>query len=289
MQSYRKITYSILIFLFSIALVLALVISLQSSKKLKVVFIDVGQGDSILISEGSQQVLIDGGKDGKLLLEKLGKQIPFWDRKIETIIETHPDADHVGGLIEVFRTYQVESVMQTAMRSQSQTFKVLSQAIADEKSEIIEGRSGQVIKFASGAEIDIIFPFEKVTDVNSKDTNSSSITAKLIYGESSFLFTGDLPSEQEKEILDRKIDVSVDILKVGHHGSKYSTGEEFLKAVSPTDAIISVGKNNSYGHPNGEILKRLAEYKINVLRTDEKGDIVYECQNIDSKCKLINN
>lgn len=285
-MSQRKIIYFTLGFLATLATVLLFIISFHSNKELKVIFIDVGQGDSILISQGSQQVLIDGGKDGKLLLEKLGKYIPFWDRKIEMFIETHPDADHVGGLIEVFRTYEIGSVMKTAMQSDSQTFKVLEDAISNEKAEIIEAKSGEVIKFGSDAQMDVIYPFEKISDVDGKDTNVSSVTTRLVFGGSSFLLTGDLPSEKEKEILNKGIDIKSDVLKAGHHGSKYSSSEEFLKAVSPANAIISVGKNNSYGHPHQDVLQRLIKNKINILRTDEMGDIVYECKNLNDKCKI---
>lgn len=287
-MSNRKTIYITLFSLLTLSLILLFIINSQNKQSLKVVFLNVGQGDSILISQGSQQILIDGGKDGKLLLQKLGEFIPFWDRKIETVIETHPDADHVGGLIEVFKNYQVQSVIKTQAQSDSQTFKVLEDLIGREKSEVIEARSGEKIKFSQGAEADVIFPFEKIAE-NIKDTNSASVTLKLTYGENKFLFTGDLPSDQEKEVLNKGIDVKASVLKVGHHGSKYSTSDEFLKAVNPSEAVISVGRNNSYGHPHGDVMKKLNEKKINIFRTDEAGDIVYECQNPNSKCQIKNN
>ena len=255
---------------------------------MSVVFLNVGQGDSILIQQGSQQILIDGGKDGKLLLEKLGKHIPFWDRKIELIIETHPDADHIGGLIEIFRAYEIGSVMKTEMQSQSQTFKTLEDVIVKEKSEVIDATHGVKIKFANKAEAKVIFPFEEIVDVDAKDTNAASVVLKLNYGENSFLFTGDLPSEQEAEIVSNNIDIRSDVLKVGHHGSKYSSSAEFLQAVKPSDVIISVGKNNSYGHPNQDVIQRLLKQGVNIFRTDESGDIIYECRDVASRCLLQN-
>lgn len=269
------------------AITVAAIISRSKNQPLQVVFIDIGQGDSILISQGSQQVLIDGGKDGKLLLEKLGKHIPFWDRNIETVIETHPDADHIGGLIDVMKTYKVNSVLKTKMQSSSQTFKKLEDEIANNGAEEIEAKKNVKIKFASGAEVDVLYPFESVVDVNGKDTNMYSVVAKLKVGDSSFLFTGDLPAEQEKELVLNNDDLGVQFLKVAHHGSKYSTSNEFLDAVSPTEAVISVGKTNSYGHPNPEVLQRLREHHINIFRTDELGDIVYECGDKKSRCLMV--
>ncbi len=280
----RKTIYLLTLSLLTLSLILAAIICLQSSKELKIVFIDVGQGDSILISQGNKQILIDGGKDGKLLLEKLGRHIPFWDRKIEAVIETHPDADHIGGLIEIFRTYEISAVMKTNARSESQTFKALEEAVSVEGSQIVEAQVGQKIILSEDAQMEIIFPFEKINE-SSKDTNAGSVVARLVYGENSFLLTGDLPGEQEKEILARGINITSDVLKVSHHGSKYSSSEDFLKEVGPRDAIVSVGKSNSYGHPNQEALQRIAKQGTKIFRTDELGDIVYECQEPNVECQ----
>jgi competence protein ComEC len=278
----------LLMLFFTITLVVILNSIIQKPKDdlLTVAFLDVGQGDSILISQGSEQILIDGGKDGKLLLEKLGKYVPYWDRKIETVIETHPDSDHIGGLIDVLNLYQVDSVLETKMQNDSLTFKKLEDLIASKNIPKIEAKKDVNIKFPSGAVAEVLYPFRSVTDVNSKDTNMSSLVVKLTIGNNKFLFTGDLPTEQENELLKNNINVSAQFLKVAHHGSKYASGNDFLEAVNPVDAIISVEKNNSYGHPNQEVLKRLLDHRINVLRTDEMGDVVYECKNVAEKCVL---
>lgn len=288
MLNKRKLTYRVLISMLLLAIVLAFIILHGKQEEMKVVFLDVGQGDSILISQGSKQVLIDGGKDGKLLLEKLGKHIPFWDRKIEMVIETHPDADHIGGLIEIFRAYEIGAVMKTGMQSQSQTFKTLEEAIENEKSDIIEAVSGQKIIFANKAEAEVLFPFQKIEDVDSKDTNAASVVLKMKFGENSFLFTGDLPSEQEQVLIEKGAELKSDILKVSHHGSKYSSSTQFLEKVSPEDAIISVGKNNSYGHPNQEALQRISKQSAKIFKTNEDGDIIYNCRDITSRCVLQN-
>lgn len=282
----RKIFFSIICGLFTLALILSVIILHAKNESLSVIFLDVGQGDAILISQGSQQVLIDGGKDGKLLLEKLGKYIPFWDRNIETIIETHPDQDHIGGLISVLQTYEVGSVLETKMQSDSQTFKKLEELILENKVEKIEAKKDVTIKFSNGATLQILHPFETIVDVKSKDTNGASVVARLIFGENEFLMTGDLTTTQENKLLEGDINIGADFLKVSHHGSKYATSNEFLEKVKPTEAIISVGKNNSYGHPNPETLQRLTAHRISVHRTDESGDLEYVCQSLIGKCQI---
>lgn len=282
----RKIFFSIICALFALAAILSVIVFQNKNNELSVVFFDVGQGDAILISQGSQQVLIDGGKDGKLLLEKLGRYIPFWDRNIETIIETHPDQDHIGGLIEVLQTYNVGNVLETKMQNDSQTFKKLEGLIEENKIEIIEAKKDVTIRFSNGAELQVLYPFESVLDINGKDTNIYSVVSKLTVGSSKFLFTGDLPTTQENELINKNVDMKAQFLKVAHHGSKYATGDAFLEKVKPIDAIISVGKNNSYGHPNQEVLQRLSARRINILRTDEKGDIQYDCQGQQEKCHV---
>lgn len=282
----HKIFFSIIGGLFALEIILSVIIWHSENGLLRVIFLDVGQGDAILISQGSQQVLIDGGKDGKLLLEKLGRHVPFWDRNIEAIIETHPDQDHIGGLIDVLRTYRVGDVLETKMQNDSQTFKKLEETIADNGIEKLEAKKEVTIKFSNGAVLEILYPFESVADVNDKDTNAYSVVAKLTVGKDSFLFTGDFPTTQENFLLNSGADVSANFLKVAHHGSKYATSDGFLERVKPTDAIISVGRSNAYGHPNQETLQRLAAHKIQVLRTDEVGDIEYGCADLDSGCEM---
>lgn len=285
MRNNRKISYGILIVLITLALILFAIIWHGKNSPLSVVFLDVGQGDAILILQGSQQLLIDGGKDGKVLLEKLGKYIPFWDRNIEAIVETHPDQDRIGGLIDVLGAYNVDSVFETKVETQSQTFKKLEDEIAINKIEKIEAKKDVTIKFASGAIAKVLYPVESVADVNGKDANMYSIVVMLTVGDNKFLLTGDLPTTEENKLMDSGADLKADFLKVAHHGSKYATSSTFLEAVKPSDAIISVGKNNSYGHPNQEVLQRLTQHRINVLRTDERGDAMYTCSDFKSRCE----
>ncbi len=282
----RKIKYGIVGFLLALFLVLGNVIwHPQGNDNLEVIFIDVGQGDAILISQGSYQMLIDGGKDGKVLLNKLGKYIPFWDRDIEVMLATHPDQDHIAGLIDVLEAYNVKSVIETGDQSQSQTYKKLQEEISNEKSEKTEAKKGTEIKFPSEATAKIVYPFFETGDINDSNSNSGSVVVKIDYGENSFLLTGDLPKEQEEMIISSGQDINSKILKVAHHGSKYSTGAEFLDKVSPKQTVISVGKGNSYGHPNSEVIDLLKNKNIDILRTDERGDIIYGCKK-DLDCEI---
>ena len=284
----RKTTYFILFSLFALALILLSVIFYANSKTLKIIFLDVGQGDAILIEQGSKQILIDGGPSGQVLLDKLGKYVPFWDRNIEMIIATHPDADHITGLADVMQNYKVGAVLETKAQSDSQIFKKLEDLIQGKHIATIEAQRGEKINLDDNASMEILNPGPE-TPISAQDTNASSIVAKLSFGSNSFLFTGDLPSDQEAELIKEKLDLDSNVLKVGHHGSKYSTGEEFLKAVNPQDAVISVGKNNRYGHPAPEILDRLKNYGVKIFRTDEMGDIEYDCVSFTAKCSLIAN
>lgn len=276
----RKIIYGILISLFILALILAGIILYSKNQESKVIFLDVGQGDAILIEQGSNQILIDGGPSGQVLLNKLGKYIPFWDRKIEIVIATHPDQDHIAGLVDAMKNYKVDLIMDTSAQSDSQVFKKYQEIIQDKNIQRVEGGSGMKIKLNENQEMEILNPIIGAL-WDKSDTNASSIVARLSSGKDSFLFTGDLPSDQEINIKTGK----TNILKVAHHGSKYSTSQEFLDKISPTEAIISVGKNNRYGHPSPEVLERLQNKKIRIWRTDEIGDIAYYCKNSFELCQ----
>jgi len=279
----RKIIYGILGALLVIVLILGFIIHFLNQNNLQVVFFNVGQGDSILISSGVNQTLIDGGKSGKILLEKLGKYIPFWDRKIEVVISTHPDSDHIGGLVDVFKNYKVQTVIRTNTESESQIFAALNSVIKKEDSEVVEAKFGDVINFSDDVKMKIIFPFSSTLQ-KVQNTNETSVVAKLNFGKTNFLFTGDLPVEQESEILNRGINIESQVLKIGHHGSKYSSSQEFLQKVNPTDTIISVGQN-SYGHPNPEALERIRIIGAKILRTDQVGDIEYDCKIETGNCQ----
>ena len=251
-------------------------------RHLQVIFLDVGQGDSILIQKGTRQILIDGGPSGKVELTKLGKHLPYFDREIELVIATHPDKDHIGGLIEVARNYKIDRVLLTGAEKDTEVYKEWKDVLSYNKIETLEVWRGAEVKFED-INMKIIHPQAKV-DPSVGEANDKSIVARLDYGENSFLFTGDIESGAEKEILENGENVDVDVLKVAHHGSKYSSSEAFLDAASPDEAVISVGANNSYGHPTEAVLNALRDRNIKIFRTDELGDIEYRCW--ENTCKF---
>ncbi len=248
------------------------VYDLSQIRYLEVIFFDVGQGDAILIkTPQGHQILIDGGP-GSVILEKLGKELPFYDRAIDLVILTHPESDHLAGLFDVLRSYNVKNILWTGVVKDTSIFRKWQELISEENARIFIAKAGQRIT-AGKTNFEILFPFKSLQDKLVKDANNSSIVLRLDFGETSFLFTGDVYKSVEKELIERGINIGSDVLKIGHHGSKTSTAEEFVRKVLPEMAVISVGKNNSYGHPHPETLVTLGKYGINVFRTDLDGNI----------------
>ncbi len=255
--------------LFWLSLLLVLLWSFIFSlpdNKLHLVFCDVGQGDAILISYHQTQVLIDGGPDNKIL-ECLSKKMPFWDKQIEIVILTHPEQDHFGGLIDVFERYSVRYFVSNGLRKSSASFTGLEQSRKDKKVLSLTIKAGDKIKFSS---LQFLFLWPEKDYLKNDNLNDSSVVLKLIYGDFEALLPGDI-SEKVEKLLDLPAG-GLEILKVAHHGSKFSTSEEFLGKIKPKLAVISVGKNR-FGHPTPEVLERLNQVGARTLRTDRQGDI----------------
>lgn len=239
-------------------------------KPLRVHFIDVGQGDSALIQcpDGST-ILIDGGPMNAYphlikYLKAAGVE------KIDLLIATHPDGDHIGGLLKVLKTFPVATVLDSGKEHTTLTYKRYLEAIKSlPETEFKLGRAGNRFPFGE-VELLIVHPGPRL----SKDNNDCSIVAKLTYGEDSFLFTGDAEKKAEAEILGRGFRLKSSVLKVGHHGSRSSTSTRFLGSVSPRSAVISVGKNNRYGHPTEEVMRSLEQRRVELYRTDLQGTIL---------------
>jgi len=246
----------------------------EQDNTLKVAFFDVGQGDAIFIkSPNGKQVLIDGGSN-RAVMRNLGRVMPFYDRSIDIVIMTHPDADHLGGLLPVLKDYDVDLVMESGVETDSEIYLEYKRIVEEKGIKSILARQGQTINLGNDAYLSVLFP---VSDTSDFETNTASVILKLVYGESSFLFTGDSPQVIEKYLagfFGNELDI--DVLKLGHHGSKTSNSELFLGITSPEYVVASVEKDNRYGHPHKEVLDLLEKLNLDLLRTDESGMIVFE-------------
>ena len=280
----RKIAYIISGILFLIAVLIWLAVFSLENQKLEIIFFDIGQGDSILINaKDNQQILIDGGPND-FVVDKLGKTLPFYDKKIELIILTHPDKDHISGLIEIVKRYKVDKILTTGIECSTEVCRVLSEQIQKKKIPMEIAQAGQTISIGDNIFLGILNPLENLSGKEFKNRNDTSIVAKLIIGENSILLTGDITSKTEEKLIENNFNLQSDFLKIAHHGSKYSTSENFLKEVSPETAIISVGKN-SWGMPTKEVLEKLDRKKIKVYRTDIDGDVRIILEEDDFKIK----
>ncbi len=242
---------------------------------LRFAMFDIGQGDALYIEgPNGNQVIVDGGP-GDVLLGQLSKVMPLFDRSIDLIINTNPDKDHFEGFIPLLDRYSVGAFVESGTNaSTSSLWLELKKKVADKNIPDILARRGQRIELGDGVYIDVLFPDR---DVSGLAHNDGSIVAHLVYGKTSVLLTGDSTQNIERYLVGfDPVSLDSNILKVGHHGSKTSTSEELVKAVSPDVALISVGKNNSYGHPNQETLDTLNKYKVPYLMTMNEGLIEYD-------------
>lgn len=236
---------------------------------LEVHYIDVGQGDATLIKCGSHAMLIDGGNNNKgttvqLYLKKQGVE------SLDYVIGTHPDADHIGGLDVIVYKYNCDTVIMPDYEKDTKTYQELVDVIHDKNMKITYPVVGE--QYALGeAKFTIIAPNSNSYGGNANDY---SVAILLEYGKNRFLFTGDAEETSEAEMLTNGIDISADVYKVAHHGSRSASTQEFLNAVHPKYAVISCGEGNSYGHPHAEVLNRLRSMGVEVFRTDEQGSII---------------
>lgn len=274
--SKRKIQYALLglFFVFNMFIWTA-VVRADRGGVLTVAFLDVGQGDAIYIeAPNGNQMLIDGGQSSGALLRALGKVMPFWDRSIDLVLATHPDQDHVGGLASVINRLRVGGVVTTENTSDTGAYSAFEKAILEKRTHRVLARTGEHFVLDNGVVLEILFPSASTLGW---DANTSSIVARLSYGDESFLFTGDSPQSIEKYLVAKNGgSLNSTVLKLGHHGSRTSSSKEFLSAINPEYAVISAGKDNKYGHPHQEVTDILVELKIPAVSTYEQGTIVFK-------------
>jgi competence protein ComEC len=237
----------------------------------------VGQGDAILITTPSgMQVLIDGGPSPSALTSALGREMPFWDRSLDLLVMTHPDADHVTGLTEVLDRYHVDGWLDSGLPSDDILYAECLARMQEGTVNRYVAHASDRLAFGSGVALEVLHPSAESPPGRSTNDNNNSLVLRLIWGEAEFLLTGDIEAEAEHLLLASSQPLQADVLKVAHHGSGGSTTQEFLTAVHPAYAILSVGADNRFGHPHPAVLDRLAGLQtLTTLRTDEHGTIEF--------------
>ncbi|KKR91634.1 MAG: Beta-lactamase-like protein [Parcubacteria group bacterium GW2011_GWC2_42_12] len=268
--------YKILLILGIAAMVVAIPLfwlTYNAPRNLEVNFLDVGQGDAVLIkTPGGQNVLIDGGPD-KTVIKRLGENLPWWDKQIDLMILTHPHDDHVTGLIEVLKRYRVKRILYTGATHNAPNYLTWLKTVRDKEVPLTIVDKARTVALSQSVKLEILYPEKSLLNKTLADLNDSSIVLQLIYGQNKFLLTGDAGLAVEKALLASGADLAADVLKVGHHGSEYSTSQEFLDKVKPRLAVIMVGKDNDFGHPNLRIIKRLERAGARIFRTDGVGTV----------------
>jgi competence protein ComEC len=253
---------------------------------LRITFLDVGQGDATVIeSPGGRVVVVDGGGHPGTALDQgtdPGNRVvvPFLKghglSQVDLIVTTHPDDDHVQGLVAVAERFAVRGILDGGYFATSTPYRALRKTAQQKAIPLYTARRGQKIDMGDGVRLEVLHPGQQPILATASPTNDNSIVLRVVYGKARVLLTGDAGFAAE-EAMDRAgIDLSADILKLGHHGSRHSTGETFLNAVRPAIGIVSAGRNNTFGHPAREVLERLAAHQVRIFRTDRDGAIVAE-------------
>lgn len=263
--------YSKFVFILVFLIIFCWIVILQlPDSKFHLIACDVGQGDGLIAIYKNYQIVTDGGNPNGKINRCLSRYLPFWDREIEVVINTHPQLDHYGGLIEVFKNYKVDNFVANDIPVSSLEYQVLLKEVGRGGAKVIRPTVGTTLRLDL-MQYDIFYPIDN--EIRG-DVNNVSVQAILTMGEFEALLTGDIESEVSDLVLKNLPNKSIDYIKVPHHGSRNSMLSNYLKVIDPKIAVISVGKNNSYGHPHPEILKMLSDKNIKILRTDQVGDVI---------------
>ncbi|MEA3345581.1 MAG: DNA internalization-related competence protein ComEC/Rec2 [Chloroflexota bacterium] len=240
--------------------------------RLHVIFLDVGEGDAIFVqTPHGHQVLIDGGPTPSLLLDGLGRTMPFWDRSLDLMVLTHPDSDHITGLVPTLERYRVGAVIFREMGCEAEVCEHWRRLVEAEGARAYRGEAGLRATFEDGVEMVVLHPGAELIGGTEEGFNNHSIVTHLTYGRASALLSGDIEAEVERRLVAEGTTLRSTVLKAAHHGSCSSTTQGFLDAVDPDIVVISVGAENRFGHPCEEVLKRLDG--LPVYRTDEQGTV----------------
>jgi competence protein ComEC len=276
MRNYKKIIQ--LVSLLAVASVVLLSVAawqVKPPESLEVTFFNVGHGDAIFIRTlNDQRILIDGGLGGQVI-QKLGQRLPFFDRRIDMVILTHPHPDHITGLISVIKRYRIGKIFYTDVKTQEELFTIFKNEVLAKNIPLV--KVDKITSQDLGGEVVLKFLYPDY-DLNQeiieeKEINNTSIVVKLIYKKSSFLFVGDAGESEEERLIASGQNLKADVLKIGHHGSSTSSGQEFIQAVSLQFAIITCGESYNLSHPNLRVIRRLERAGVKIYRTDKQGDI----------------
>lgn len=242
-----------------------------NKNQIEVDFLNVGQGDSILIKTPfGQNIIIDGGPD-RIVMRELSKVLPWWENKIDLMILTHPHADHVTGLNYLFDKYFVDKVLYTGVSHTAPSYLDWLKASRDKNAEMLITDKKQKINLGPECFLEILYPTENLLNKKVSDLNDSSMIIRLVYADVKFLFMGDAGMEIEKKLLENEIDLRAQVLKVSHHGSAEASSAEFLKEVNPQFSVIQVGIDNEFGHPQARALNRIKRAGSKIYRNDADG------------------
>lgn len=271
LKKIRKAWVLIIIFGYAALVLLWLQIPDQ---RFHVYFLDVGQGDGILIkTPENHQILVDGGP-GNFVLGELIEVMPFFDKSIDLVVLTHPHADHVSGLIEVLKRYHVDNVLITGVEYKSPEYTEFLNEISAQNVRVFWAEEDTDFVFGEVL-VDVIYPERQINSDKFANINNSSIAMMIKFNDRKILLTGDLELEGEAKLIETGTNLEADIFKAGHHGSKTASSPSLLRLVKPGVAIIQSGKGNSYGHPHKETLENLRKLGIKVYRNDEMGRIEF--------------
>jgi competence protein ComEC len=245
--------------------------------KLKISFLDIGEGDAVLVQKGNTQVLVDGGPSPQAVMLALSKQMPFWDRSIDVIILTHPHQDHLAGLIEVLKRYRVGTVIYPALDYDSPTYEEFIRLIKEKNLKVVTARAGLQVAIGNDTLIKFLSPPDTLFTGTESDLDNNSVVVSVQDNKVEFLLTGDIMKDAEWELTRHRADLACTVIKAPHHGSDTSSTQEFLSVADPQIAVISSGAGNKFGHPDEGTVERLEGLVVepNVYRTDERGTIVF--------------